>query len=670
MMLLSPLAGLILAAALIPPLLLLYFLRLKRKPQTIASTLLWSRSVEDLRANAPFQRLRPSWLLFLQLLAILLLAFSIMQPQLARQESRGGRTILLIDNSASMNATDASSGSATRLEEAKARAKDRVEQLYAGGPFSGSKSETMVIAFNASAEVMTRFTDSRDQLFRSIDAIQATDATSMLGDALELARAYTTNTDPETEGPRTAPATLEIFSDGSIADLDAQVRRGDETVEYHRLGTPDAANLSVTSVSLQRPFNRPTAIEVFASLLNHTTEERAVDVELVVDGTIRAVQEVTLPAASEANADAGAGAGTAAAQVAAGRRSVVFSPFEQPRGARIEVRMINAADALPDDDVARIVAPPPRPLSVLLVTQRNSLVWAVIQGLDLAERKQITPDDWLTLQPTGSLDRYDVVVFEGWGPPADQELPPGSYLFLGALPALEAINGYGEGDAQVAIRVDRDHAALRHVQLDDLLVQKPLLVTASPRIEVLVRGSESPLVIALDRGPVRTLTVCFDPVDSNWPLLRSFVTFLFNAIEDLGHSGDALARSGLNPGDAIATSLPTTARDVNITLPGGQTLPAQSVDPTRFSWGPTRRGGFHRVTWTGEGETERDFAVNIAGEAEGSIGATEAILFANESVEGVAASRAAYTSLWPWAVAICIVLLMIEWFVYTQKTMV
>ena len=63
--------------AIVPPLIfLLYFLKLRRVPLEVPSTYLWSRTVEDLHVNSIWQRLRNNILLWLQMLAILLLALS------------------------------------------------------------------------------------------------------------------------------------------------------------------------------------------------------------------------------------------------------------------------------------------------------------------------------------------------------------------------------------------------------------------------------------------------------------------------------------------------------------------------------------------------------------------------------------------------------------------
>src|SRR3954447_22390028 len=93
-------------AAVPPAIIALYFLKLKRQPLEVPSTYLWHKSIEDLRVNSLWQRMRQSLLLFLQLLLVALAALALLRPGWSGSELLGDRSIFLIDNSASMGATD------------------------------------------------------------------------------------------------------------------------------------------------------------------------------------------------------------------------------------------------------------------------------------------------------------------------------------------------------------------------------------------------------------------------------------------------------------------------------------------------------------------------------------------------------------------------------------
>src|SRR5918998_3653744 len=90
----------------IPLIVALYVLRLRRDERTVSSTYLWQQLVRDIEANAPWQRLRRSLLLLLQLLLVVALAVIVARPFGERPAGLARDLVLVIDASASMRATD------------------------------------------------------------------------------------------------------------------------------------------------------------------------------------------------------------------------------------------------------------------------------------------------------------------------------------------------------------------------------------------------------------------------------------------------------------------------------------------------------------------------------------------------------------------------------------
>src|SRR5437588_6892307 len=104
MAILAPLAaiGLLTTAAIV----LLYFLKVKRPEVKVATLMFWRPYLADRQANAPWQRLKYSLLLLLQLLTALALAVGLMRPGLTGAAGVARTTVVMIDASPSMEATD------------------------------------------------------------------------------------------------------------------------------------------------------------------------------------------------------------------------------------------------------------------------------------------------------------------------------------------------------------------------------------------------------------------------------------------------------------------------------------------------------------------------------------------------------------------------------------
>src|SRR5205085_3852753 len=110
----------------IPIILVLYFMRPKRQERVVSSTLLWQQALQDLQASRPWQRLRITPLLLLQLLAAIIIVLVLARPATFFSSPISGDTIIILQASASMQATDVAPN---RFEAAKGQVSDLIDGL-------------------------------------------------------------------------------------------------------------------------------------------------------------------------------------------------------------------------------------------------------------------------------------------------------------------------------------------------------------------------------------------------------------------------------------------------------------------------------------------------------------------------------------------------------------
>ncbi|MFM7806844.1 MAG: vWA domain-containing protein, partial [Planctomycetota bacterium] len=436
----------------------LYILRLRRTRKVIGSVIGWKRRTEDLRANAPFQRLRPSWLLALQALLLALLALAAAQPVIRGLGGGASRVALLIDCSASMRTLDCDGRS--RLEEARERALARAEALLGAGLFAFDAHEVMVVAFAGTADVRAPLGRSAARITQAIESITQTDESTRLGPALELARAHQAGGGDDSASQAIVPIRIEIFSDGKFGDASEVAPRASETVEWVRIGSVETGNAGFSAAGVERSAEDPGRVEAFAALHNFGTTEiaRAVSMRADGKGIARTPDSVEVPAMVR---DKG--------QTQAGERRITFAPFTAG-GQRLVELSSEPGDAFTADDRAWVALRAARAPAVALIGDDASLE-ALLSALPLGSLTRLdhAAADAAIAKYAAWAERFDVVVSVG-APP--REMSRGRWLHFGPPPALPGLHPLPNPGRDYARTARLDHPTLRQCNLNELVVRK------------------------------------------------------------------------------------------------------------------------------------------------------------------------------------------------------
>lgn len=574
-------AAAIAAGVAIPALLLLYFLKLRRQPLPVGSTLLWKKAIQDLQVNSPFQRLRRNLLLLLQLLALLALLLALARPVSEGTPVAGEKTVILIDRSASMNAVDGDDGT-TRLQAAKQRAKALVSTM-------GRGDQATVISFADSAQVVQAYSGDAALLKGAIDDIVPSDRPTRLKTAYTLADANMgANAEERLRDDEANRADVFLFSDGRVPPSDAADLSVRGTLNYERIGSDTTENLAIVAASVKRNYEEPTRAQVFARIDNFgpAIAEAAVRVSVAQideddldagldfrpvgslpatltipparwnDEQWQTVAEQTDPVAfNESQEQLG--------QIM--RRDSVDVQLELPRAAVVKIELVDpddyakpATDALAADNVAFISVPPPEPLKAVLVTEGNYYLELLFRTQGLDDPRVVTPTEYERMLDAGEADQFDVTVFDAYSPP---RVPPaGTFVYSYGLPPEDATNVrpitndaglplFYEGNA--TLDWDRDHPMLRGLSLTRLWVAEGRLLSLPLGAEMLIEGDRGPMLILERNGPRTNLIFSFDLIQSTWPRQKTFPIFGYQMFQYLAAAEDVRVRESIRPGETV-----------------------------------------------------------------------------------------------------------------------
>ena len=721
---LTPLLGGLAAAIAVPLLIILYFLKLRRQDLEVSSTFLWKKAIQDLQANAPFQKLRRNLLLFLQLLVLAGLCIALAQPQIEGQSIIGNRHVILIDRSASMlslDEDDGRGGKQSRFDAAKKQAIAFIQSLREGGILSGKDSadEAMVISFDTAAEVRQQFTSDKGSLKSAIEAITCTEGPTLVEEAFRLAQAHKPRRLVEGIGMESGPPmTVHLYSDGRIPDAIKAKLDPTDSMEYHRVGTVAAPNVAVTGLRAAREYDNPTKIGVFISLQNNETKPRAVDVELLVDGISARIKNTTIngasnegPKLSAANAArAGADEKEAAAAVGVNAGAPVNDPslnkpgiggvvfnLELAESATIQVRLRSPgsnqpveADVLELDDRAYLVVPPAKKLAVAVVSnEKDSWLEVALGGLPLSRLTKVDPPRFQQWVDEGKLGEYDVIILENWLPAPGKdgrpaELPPGSYLVFGGVPGGKlGLKDVGKTGPVGIVDWSADHPILRNIALMRLRIAEMRKVEIEPGAgaQVLATSDEGPAILEASANAVHVVAMPFILDKTTWAFDPGFVVFVGSAIRYLGEDvGAGATVKDIQPGSVVSDRLPFGATDISLKLPTGESQRLNPAADGRITFGPLISTGIYEVNWTGpagpidvkQGTTaSRGYAANLGDANESDVGAVEQIAMAANIAKAKSdSSAAADKRLWPYLLLAALAIAMFEWFIYNRKVYV
>jgi hypothetical protein len=593
-------------AVTIPVIVALYFLRIRRPTRVVSALHLWPDAIRDRQANVPWQRLRFSWLLLLQLLVAAFLVAAAVQPALPASASLASHTIVLLDASASMQAKDVQP---SRLDDAKRQVGAMIDQL-------GPQDRMTLIAVQSTPRIIASIAGDHDAMHRALSSVGASNGEADLSAALLLAAGIVRSGED---------ARAYLFSDGIVQPLQASLTSGlPFPIEYDRVGV-SGENVGLTSLVVRTSAQSRAA---YLRVHNFGQQPRSVTLEWRSDAGLIDVRPLTL---------------------AAGQAEDLVLPV--PDSATTVTAHIDAKDNFPLDDSVTAIARAPRVFHVLLVTPGNVFLE---QALRLRADFQVD-----VIAPTAyrGAGAYAMTVFDRFSPPA---LPDAPFIMVDPPAGTPLAGGAAVGIGRVRAS-DAGDLLLTNVSLQDVHVARSQDMSTSIFGRALITSIQTPLVLVRDE-PFRQALFGFDLHESDFPLRLGFPVLIQNLSEWM--LPPSVPSGSFHPDERVTIVPEAGATSVAVVRPDGSRRQVATGAIATFA--DTDLVGVYTVEQFVAGKVDRSwFAVNLFSDSTSQLSPLDHLtLPPTKTAASIETAHHGFLAIWPLIAALGLVLVLAEWLAF------
>ena len=601
------------------PVVVFYFLKLKRPRVEVPSLALWGQVIQDRRVNSPFQRFKRNLLLLAQLLLLALLVLAAMQPFIDSSAENSEYLAVIVDASASMAGTE-EDDETTRLEEAKKKVGRLIDQML-------PDQRVSLISIGPTARRLTDFTNNRRVLREALDKIEVYDVPGELEGALRMTQALA----------RTVPVGRAIlFSDGNFPEkVDFELPF---ELVYQQL--PAAGpNVGITALSARS--NRSNAWDVFVRIEASTPDPLATGVELIVDGDTQEQKTVVLKDKKP--------------------RRLAFS-LAADQAASVEVRLSpEQSDSIKADNSALLEITPLRPLMVKIDPELTAFRHAINPRKDVV----IAGDE---AGPSDS-GTFDLLITKS----AAAERPEARVvLTIGEVPPdLKSLIRIEEAAGEV-VDWDRHCRLLEHVLLSDMvLAEEPQAAEGvddgaleALGYDVLAHGRRGPLIVRKLLGAQTQYFVLFDTDASTLPYRVGFPVLVSNllrvAIREAG-----LAELAAHKTSTLRLHDLSAETDFTVRNPQGDSRTTKSDANGSLTGISAPYAGWYEVLEDSDLVTR--VGASLLDSQETTLNAVEEIQFREVPVSAATSDVRTDFPLWEYLTLLAFAVLLFEWWLYCHR---